>query len=677
MKFLATLIVLAIICPAALGQTPTAREAFKTGFGLLEAGQPYAAIDQFKLVTKDTSYPLIDYAYYYIAEAYRQKNARPEAIQVYNIVITYFKNSTLVPVSYITMAEVQADNNDFSAGATTLHTMLVSFPKDALAAKARYLLGVYLVKLGQNEEAARVFRNIDLLHKDSYFAEKAIEQLDKLAKTSSLALYEAPAAEIYNLGIKYFKNGDKTKAKGYFNRLAKFYRKSTFYDEALLMLGRLQLRQGDLKSAEHYFRQVINLDKDAKPSAMYYLARTYEYKDNQAAAVSLLEKLTAQYPNSYCADEALYFLGKYYGKKGQAELAGQAFAKLVSNYPNSEYFDEASWAIGSSLFKSGNYTEAYTVFKKINSARTLFWSAKCATKANETAQAIDDYKATISRFDHSYYAYRAREELQKIGINIKLASVPDVPEAPEPIGSNSYDSIPHEQKYQELIALDLGDQAAQEAAFIEDIVPTPQKDKASLAKYHAYVSKGKFAKPIYFADQKILEAATAGKLDSLDPRFWRFAYPRGYWSFVEKYAREYQLDPYLVYAVIREESRFNSRALSHSQAYGLMQIIPSTGRLIARAIDLRYSSFKMYEPRVNIEMGTYYLASLIKRFNGNVPLALAGYNGGPVRIKKWLKNYQNFDLDEFIEDIPITETRNYVKKVMKSYYGYQRTYSSQ
>ena len=73
-------------------------------------------------------------------------------------------------------------------------------------------------------------------------------------------------------------------------------------------------------------------------------------------------------------------------------------------------------------------------------------------------------------------------------------------------------------------------------------------------------------------------------------------------------------------------------------------------------------------------MGSYYLSQLIKDFNGNVALALAAYNGGPVRVKRWLKKYERFDLDEFVEEIPLSETRNYVKKVMKSYYGYKRTY---
>jgi soluble lytic murein transglycosylase len=144
---------------------------------------------------------------------------------------------------------------------------------------------------------------------------------------------------------------------------------------------------------------------------------------------------------------------------------------------------------------------------------------------------------------------------------------------------------------------------------------------------------------------------------------------------VEKYAKQYGLDPYLVYAVIREESRFKSRALSRSFAYGLMQIIPSTGRKISRDLGLRYSRWKMYNPRVNIQMGVYYLAVLIERFDGNVSLALAGYNGGPNRVNKLMKKYPEFDIDEFVEDIPLSETRNYVKKVMKSYYGYKRTYS--
>jgi soluble lytic murein transglycosylase len=661
-----------------------AREAFRTGHKLFKDGKYFSSIKSFNLAVKDHDYPLIDYGYYFIAKAYQKGGYFKHATQVYKILIKYFKNSILVPKALFGIAQCQTKLGNYSSAISDLRKLISQFPKHELIPEARYLLGINLEKTRKYEDAARVYRNLDLLHPASDFAEKSLKRLDKLAKQSPLAGYEAPAATIYNLGIKYFKKRNYTKAKGYFVRLVKFYKRSTFYDEAQMMLGRIYLRKGKLKSAAWYFKKARNLGKDSKPEAMFYLALTYAYLDNLHATIWNLEKLVSLYPNSHSADDALYYAGRYYLQLGSTPEALRAYEKLVSSYPDSELFARALWLVGNIYYKQGNFQKAYEHFSRTfdlpperASDQLLFWAAKCAEKIGKDRQAVSAYQLTIKRYDHSYYGYRAREELEKYGIYIKANAVPDVSEIIGAINGKSPEAIDHEKKYRELLALGLGDEAAEEAAFLIERVPLSKKDKAQIARYHAYVMKGKFSRPIWFADRKIEEATLTGDLAQIDPRIWRFCYPRGYWRYVEKYSKMYGLDPYLTYAVIREESRFKSRALSRSWAHGLMQIIPSTGRRLARLLGMRYSRWKLYDPRVNIQMGTYYLSQLIERFDGNITLALASYNGGPVRVKRWLKkyNHKDLDIDEFVEDIPVRETRNYVKKVLKSYYGYKRTYA--
>jgi soluble lytic murein transglycosylase len=680
--FLAILILIALSSPSPT-QTLEARDAFQRGYKLLEEGKYYASINHFKISIADRAYPLLDYAYFYVGRAYQQRHNYEEALQVYEIVLKHFKSSVLAPKAMFETAQINGEKGAYASAEAILREFIVQYPGHELIPEARFLLGMTLENEERFVDAARAYQNLDLLHPDNDFAEKALARLDRLAQKSPLAGYEAPAASIYNLGIKYFNRGNYAKAKEYFSRITRFYKKSSFYDEATIMLGRVELRKGKANKAVRYFEQAVNLNKDSKPEAMYYLAVSYTYLDSPRAATPLLEKIVEQYPNSHSADKALYTLGRYYKQLGEQAQALQAYEKLASAYPDSEYFSDALWHIGNLYYKQGSLEAAYENFSRAfklppekASDLLIFWSGKCADKLGRREEAILAYKTTVQRFDHSYYGYRAREELKKYGIQLDVSSVPDVSEIIENIGEGSPETISHEEKYRELIALELGDEAAEEASFLEEKVPVSQKDTASIAKYHAYVMKGKYAKPIWFADRKIEESMLAGNFSEIDPRLWRFSYPRGYWSYVEKYSKMYDLDPYLVYAVIREESRFKSQALSRSWAHGLMQIIPSTGRKLSRALGISYSRWKLYNPRVNIQMGSYFLAELIKRFDGNISLALAGYNGGPVRVSKWLKNYgSDFDIDEFVEDIPISETRNYVKKVIKSYYGYKRTYS--
>ena len=179
-----------------------------------------------------------------------------------------------------------------------------------------------------------------------------------------------------------------------------------------------------------------------------------------------------------------------------------------------------------------------------------------------------------------------------------------------------------------------------------------------------------------YAESKCREALRTGEFDKIPPEIWQFAYPRVYYKHILESSLEFGMDPYLILAVIREESRFDPGVVSWAKAHGLMQIIPSTGKGIARLMGIRpYYRSRLFEPRTNIRMGTYYLSTLIKRFNGNVYLALAAYNGGPNNVKRWWsKKSKDADIDEFVEYIPFYETRRYVQKVMKSYREYIRIY---
>jgi len=134
------------------------------------------------------------------------------------------------------------------------------------------------------------------------------------------------------------------------------------------------------------------------------------------------------------------------------------------------------------------------------------------------------------------------------------------------------------------------------------------------------------------------------------------------------------LDPYLVAALIRQESTFNPRVRSRAGARGLMQIIPATGRELARQERRTYKTRDLYNPEINILYGTRYLKTLLARFNGRVDYALASYNAGPHRVKRWTGMDMSIDPEVFIEDIPFDETRAYVKLVLRNEMLYRRLY---
>lgn len=154
-------------------------------------------------------------------------------------------------------------------------------------------------------------------------------------------------------------------------------------------------------------------------------------------------------------------------------------------------------------------------------------------------------------------------------------------------------------------------------------------------------------------------------------------YPLHYRDIVFQRAEEQGLDPFLVAAVIRRESKFRADATSAPGARGLMQIMPETGEWVAEQLKLPYSPEMLYDPDYNVRLGCWYLASLHKEFGGNTVLALAAYNGGRTNVRKWLQDRQWTGESHTLEQIPFEETRLYVARVLQDFDRYRRIYQPQ
>jgi soluble lytic murein transglycosylase len=152
--------------------------------------------------------------------------------------------------------------------------------------------------------------------------------------------------------------------------------------------------------------------------------------------------------------------------------------------------------------------------------------------------------------------------------------------------------------------------------------------------------------------------------------FWRLIYPLEYKEVISHYSTKYELDPYLVSAIIYVESRFVPEACSHKGALGLMQIMPDTGFWIAKELD--YHDFKgdlLYDPELNIEFGCWYLSNLQQEFGNNINIILAAYNAGSGNVNDWLKKEWDGKGDSLVK-LPFSETREYVDQVISVYKQY-------
>jgi soluble lytic murein transglycosylase len=166
-------------------------------------------------------------------------------------------------------------------------------------------------------------------------------------------------------------------------------------------------------------------------------------------------------------------------------------------------------------------------------------------------------------------------------------------------------------------------------------------------------------------------------LDAAPEKFWKLAFPMPYRATLESTSKERGLDPFMLAALIRQESEFNPKAISRAKAYGLTQVLPSTGRQISRRAGVPgFSTAMLLEPETNLRLGSYYLKSLLDQHGGQWEKTLASYNAGKSRTDLWSTWAEYREPAEFIESVPFTETRNYIQIVLRNAEVYRRVYGA-
>jgi soluble lytic murein transglycosylase len=379
--------------------------------------------------------------------------------------------------------------------------------------------------------------------------------------------------------------------------------------------------------------------------------------------------------------------------------------KLIRLYPTSEFAPESLWwmfwhqakphlkdpaKLGPSLALAHQGMQKYPTTKA--AAKLAFWAGKLDELMQKPESARIDYQFACKNFPSYYYGHRAKARLALLSAIAKVrtdrgwSTRPDRRMVPAewqwPDADQFLKDGEFAKRYGSTAALLL-----KLRQFDECIKELPAEVSPEV-KATIYAAANDNAGAIRAAG-KTLEGRPSGS------ERWAMTYPRAYDQEVNEDAKTENLDPFLVLALIREESRFNPLAFSRSRAIGLMQLLPGTADGVAKNIGIHISgsgrvlrpdftikdanNVDAFKPEINIKLGTHYLASVLSRANGNALLAVASYNGGPGAVQKWLGQHRAAgyaDFDSFVENIPYRETRDYVRKVFGSYWTYEEVYEA-
>ena len=355
---------------------------------------------------------------------------------------------------------------------------------------------------------------------------------------------------------------------------------------------------------------------------------------------------------------------------------------MLGKYSSSDEAAEFRWKIAQTKAKSNDYLGAWqwaqpiTINNKtsILAPRAGFWVGKWATTLGKQQEAITAYKSVISEFPQSYYAWRSASIL---GLNVgdfntlrvmNPAIIPPQRPVP-PAGSETFHEL-------YLLGQDRDAWLQWETEFKNNNQPSVAEQFTEglmrLTKGEYLIGIDKIAK---LEDRETPTEKTEYQALSQQSIYWQARYPFPYFKEIEKWSTSRQLNPLLVTALMRQESRFQAKIKSPVGATGLMQIMPSTGAWIAPQIGLDFKKINLENPSDNIMLGTWYLDYTHQQYGNNSMLAIASYNAGPGNVAKWLQTIPKKDPDEFVEEIPFDETKNYVRQVFGNYWNYLRLYN--
>jgi soluble lytic murein transglycosylase len=414
------------------------------------------------------------------------------------------------------------------------------------------------------------------------------------------------------------------------------------------------------------------------------LVEAYSQQTDAASMVSALEQLQTLYPQSQSYASALSSAGAFFVRQGDWGSALKYYEPLAQQFPETESGREGHWRVawGYHLQRQDDQARRYLlehVSRYPTSAHVpaaLYWLGRLEEErgARPTARAL--YEFLTKRYLRTYYALQAGARLKE-GAGQQTSAPQSVAAAPDPAVMDLIQKIPVAAPppvqpcapvpaseslgpFETLRALSLSDLAGE---YLKDVLAEqPDTPELRLAASRAEAEAGHTSVALLNA-RKLAPNAPEYEFSTLPKEVWGLLYPRPFLEIVRRQARANRLDPYLVMGLIRQESAFNPGAISSANARGLMQLLPKTAARQAR--QKRGVGRRIYDPAVNIRLGSAYLASLLKMFGGSEEQALAAYNAGDSRVKEWLSQRQFSEPAEFAETIPFRETRVYVQTVLR------------
>jgi soluble lytic murein transglycosylase len=393
--------------------------------------------------------------------------------------------------------------------------------------------------------------------------------------------------------------------------------------------------------------------------------------------------MARSFPKSRWFEEALYSAGNMYLLKSDLPQAISYYSLLYRYFPQSTYAPSVHWRSAWLEYRLHNYPDAarmmeeqiriYPSSQEVASA--LYWRGRIYEDQDNNLASAKIYYQTLSEtYCNYYYAILAQKRLAVLG-GVRVTEPSDLLSAvtrqdPPELMSELPKNDPH------LIKARLLANAALNEFIAPEIDASPTSSQwGSLAQAEIYSSFGETIQSIQAMKHSGI-SFFAMHVDDIPARYWKLLFPFPYEEMITENAQRNGIDPYLIASLIRQESEFNPMAISYANAYGLMQLITPTAKVLAKRQGIhRFRTESLFDPAINIQLGAINLKQLLDRFGDQVEYTLAAYNAGDTAVRRWMASHDYRDIADFIESIPYTQTREYVEAILRNREMYRQLYS--
>lgn len=644
------------------------RKIFRIGYHLLQE-KNRAGAQLFLSRALEVYPPLADYSLYFLGGLYREDGRPDDARAFFLRLIEQYSQSIWTNQAALELASLALANKDWETAVRYAQNALDGQKvRSSTKHAATLVLAQAYEGQGDVTTAYARYQEVRRATPHSRTGRIAKEQSERL-RALDMDRFGLQSEQDYLSEMQLCaKEGDSAGLETLISQVSDRFPGSSQQTESLSLLASTYKKQRRTDDAIRTWRDLADRypNTSAGSVALFRAATLLWNSDHDDEALLLFERLTQQSPHHAQAADAWYAIGRIYQERKDDESATSAFERLATLFPRTQLAREGRWRQAWLAYRRKDFAVAETRFTALarvaaNTAEgesALYWQARTIEQQGRSDQAADLYRQLLRRYPDSYYTMWAEKRLGEppstLSISAAETSLPPPPMAPI--------TESHYIKSLELRQIGLLEFAQRELDMVRENSPSDPSNVAFFLNEYPQVEGHHRA--LRFAQSIGVSGGSR----------WRYLYPQAYWRTVSTEAQQKRLDPYLVLSIMRQESVFDPDVVSPAQAYGLMQLLPSTAARVSGMTS--EADLPLSDPTFNIQTGTTYLRQLLDRYGENFVLAVAAYNSGEEAVDRWRRRYPGLAADEFVEHISYRETRNYVRQVMNNYRTYLRLYGS-